>query len=112
MPIGKNAIKRVTTSSSGAKEQAPAVESNEAIKEPSEVVKEQSAPAKKKSSTTKKKTATQAAPKAPSAPKKSMESEPELSPINTAKAVIKSSEPQRQGNGYVNIGGILPIYLL
>ena len=44
------------------------------------------------------------------APKKSMESEPMLSPVKTAETVTESIK--REGEGYTNLGGTLPVYLL
>ena len=43
-------------------------------------------------------------------PKKSMETEPELAPLSTLEKVSKASE--RDGDGYTNLGGTLPYYLL
>ena len=47
---------------------------------------------------------------APSEPMKSMESEPELAPVRTLEKVTEKSE--RCGEGYTNLGGNLPYYLL
>ncbi len=54
------------------------------------------------------------APTKKAAPKKSMEKEPTLSPVNTAKTVAfkKEEKGARTGDGYVNLGGELPYYLL
>ena len=54
------------------------------------------------------------APAKKPAPKKSMESEPTFSPVNTAVAVVgeKTDAGTRCGEGYVNLGGKLPYYLL
>ena len=41
------------------------------------------------------------------APKKSYESEPELAPVKTLEKVT-----EREGEGYTNLGGSLPVYLL
>ena len=114
MPIGKNAIKRVSNSgysnvqtsapdmenSTVAKaEEAPKVEAPK-VEEP---VKAVEAPAKEAP----KKTA-----KAP-APKKSMEREPELSPVATLKKATKKAKPtQNRVCSYFAIGEELPIYLL
>ena len=125
MPIGKNSLKRVT----GAKVEAPKEEKSTVA-----VVESPEAEAKKdtKKAPLKKTTAPKAEPKkeavkaepkketakkAPakkSAPKKSMEREPDLSPVKTAEKVIAkpATESKRQGDGYVNLGGDLPDYLL
>ena len=49
-----------------------------------------------------------------SAPKKSMETEPDFSPVKTLEKVTEkqADAPTRQGDCYVNIGGELPYYLL
>ena len=43
-------------------------------------------------------------------PKKSMETEPELAPVRTLEKVTDKNE--RNGEGYINLGGSLPYYLL
>ena len=43
-------------------------------------------------------------------PKKSMETEPELAPVKTLEKVAPENE--RSGEGYTNLGGALPYYLL
>lgn len=95
MPIGKNAIKRVT----GTKAEAP--------KEENIVVAEVKAEPKKKDAPKK------ATPKK-TTPKKSMETEPSLSPVKTAEKVTKKPDEAnaREGEGYTNIGTDLPFYLL
>jgi hypothetical protein len=52
--------------------------------------------------------------KAPATPKKSMETEPDLAPVKTlGKVTEKPAEAQvRAGEGYINLGGTLPYYLL
>ena len=95
MPIGKNALKRVT--GTPAKVEEP--------KEEKTTVAEVKAEPKKKAAPKK------ATPKK-TAPKKSMETEPTFSPVKTAEKVTGKSDATRNGNGYVNIGGELPIYLL
>ena len=137
MPIGKNAIKRVTGNGySKVNTSAPDMENSEVVKEKSEVVIEKVTPpspapvkaAPKATKRTVKKAAPasekaekkatsapkKAAEKASSTPKKSMEAEPDFSPVKTAeKITAKQPEaPKRQGNGYVNLGGELPYYLL
>ena len=136
MPIGKNAIKRISNNGySAVNSSAPDMENSEIIaKEP---VKEEKKPQPKKT-TAKKPTAPKSAPKAqpkaepkaqakpepkkatePKAqakpePKKSMEKEPELSPVKVAKKVVKkpASAKKTETNGCVHIGEELPIYLL
>lgn len=125
MPIGKNAIKRVTNNGySNVKTTAPDMENS--------IVTEAKKPVEKKKSTVAEKSKTAAAQEAPKAaanktsatkaekkvcatrtspaPQKSMETEPELAPAKTLEKVVKST--QREGNGYVNLGGKLPYYLL
>ena len=95
MPIGKNALKRVTGT--------PA-----RVEEPKE---EKTAVAEAKAEPKKKAAPKKATPKK-TAPKKSMETEPTFSPVKTAEKVVAKADTTRNGNGYVNIGGELPIYLL
>ena len=105
MPIGKNAIKRVTKNGySNVKTEAPDME-NSVIATPQEPV----IPTKKAEPSKPKKTCTKK-----TAPKKSLEKEPVLSPVNTAKRVTKKSTKNEESreNGFVNIGKELPIYLL
>ena len=117
MPIGKNAIKRISNNGySNVQTTAPDME-NSVVEEKIEVKKE--APKKKEASTTKAKQKTEApkkalTKKAPTAPKKSMETEPDFSPVKTAEVVTKKADKskERQGDGYVNLGGELPYYLL
>jgi hypothetical protein len=138
MPIGKNAIKRVANNGySSVKSTAPDME-NSVINEEkaeapkSEAAEKKTAPANKtspKAGSAKEKAASKAeAPKAAAskaeapkkapakkaAPKKSMEKEPTLSPVNTAKTVAfkKEEKGARTGDGYINLGGELPYYLL
>ena len=133
MPIGKNAIKRVTNNGySNVKASAPDMENSVVVSDKSELVKEKLTPptaapikatqpkaarkvqpkaeAQAKPKATKKASAGKSAP----TPKKSMETEPELSPVKTAEKVIKKAAqaPKRQGEGYINLGGELPDYLL
>ena len=120
MPIGKNAIKRVTNNGySSVKSEAPDMENSVSVEkapEKKEVAKPApKAQAKSAPKTTPKSTAktTKATPKAApkkaapkSAPQKSLEKEPTLAPVNTAKKVVgKECE-------YYGVGEDLPIYLL
>lgn len=111
MPIGKNAIKRVTNSGySNVQTTAPDMEN-------STIEKSTKSSATPKKTTIKAKAepkATKTTKKATPTPKKSMEKEPDLSPVKTAEKVIKKSAKAqtRQGSCYINIGGELPIYLL
>ena len=108
MPIGKNAIKRVSNNGySKVQTEAPDME-NSVVAEEKAIV-EQKKPAPKKATA---KSAPKTQPKA--TPKKSLEKEPDLSPVNTAKKVTKKSEnkKERQGEGYINLGGELPVHLL
>lgn len=142
MPIGKNAIKRVSNNGySKVKTTAPDMENSVSVEEIAEapidvevvfnaeekleiqkaesrVKASNKAPAKSKSSEPKK----EAAPKKVArtenkkevAPKKSLEKEPDLSPVKTAEKVIEkpAEKNERQGDGYVNLGGKMPIHLL
>ena len=124
MPIGKNAIKRVNNNGySNVQTSAPDME-NSVIAE----VEEKKETAKKSTSSVAPKTQKKTTPKAPTAqkaastskktsspkteltPKKSMETEPDLNPVKTAEKVVSNNE--REGDGYVNLGGKLPYYLL
>lgn len=111
MPIGKNAIKRVT----GTKAEAPKEEKSivaEVRAEPKKVEPKKTEPKKAapKKAETKKAETKKAAP----TPKKSMETEPAFAPVNTLEKVVAKKEEKgtRQGEGYVNLGGELPYYLL
>ena len=125
MPIGKNSLKRVT----GAKVDAPKEEKSTVavVESPKAEVKKDTKKAPLKKTTApkaepkkeavkvepKKETAKKA-PAKKAAPKKSMEREPDLSPVKTAEKVMAkpATESKRQGEGYVNLGGDLPDYLL
>ena len=132
MPIGKNAIKRISNNGySNVTTSAPDME-NSVVNEEKEISPKKQDSAKKtapvskispkvgakktpsaKSSTKAptKKAAPKKAPKSTPAPKKSMEVEPTLSPVNTAKKVTGKTE-NKQDNGCIHIGGELPVYLL
>jgi hypothetical protein len=115
MPIGKNAIKRVSNSGySNVKTSAPDMENSEIAKEKTTAVSAKKQTVTKKADTSLKKPTVQAkkpTQKKASAPKKSLETEPSLNPVNVAKTVV--SEPVRRGDGYINLGGgDLPYYLL
>ena len=108
MPIGKNSIKRVSNNGySKVQTDAPDMEN-------SEIIAEKKPAAKKTTKVQAEKTAPKKAPVKKAAPKKSMEAEPDLSPVKTAERIIeKSAEAkERQGDGYINLGGELPYYLL
>ena len=119
MPIGKNAIKRVTSIKSEAPEIKEAPKSKE-IK--AEKPAPKAAPKKAASKSAPKTTAKSAPKPAPAkkptpkkaAPKKSMESEPSFSPVIVAQKVTenKATKKAREGEGYINLGGELPYYLL
>lgn len=124
MPIGKNAIKRVTNNGySSVKSEAPDMENSAPVVE-NKVAEKKEAPKKSAPKTTAKvatKTAPKTSAKAPAkaapktapkkaqakpAPKKSMETEPTLAPVNTAAKVVgRECE-------YFGVGEDLPIYLL
>lgn len=127
MPIGKNAIKRVSNNGySNVKAAAPDMENSVVVEEKDTALEKKQAAAKKASTTKaepkpkaepRAKVESKAEPKAKApkkatpSPKKSMETEPKLSPVKTAQKVV-GNKPQRQGDGYVNLGGELPYYLL
>ena len=103
MPIGKNAIKRVTNNGySNVNASAPDMENSVVVEEKKTTVK--------KTATVKESSKKPSAKKATSAPKKSMETEPELSPVKTLEKVVESEN--REEDGYVNLGRELPYYLL
>ena len=96
MPVGKNSIKRVTNNGySKVATKAPDMENSTVIANPSPEVIEVMIPSSEKIAP--KKPASKPAAKKPAAKK----AEPKLE---------KSSE--RNGEGYINLGGDLPIYLL
>ena len=96
MPVGKNSIKRVTNNGySKVATKAPDMENSTVIANPSPEVIEVMIPSSEKIAP--KKPASKPAAKKPAAKK----AEPKLE---------KSSE--RNGEGYINLGGELPIYLL
>ena len=103
MPIGKNAIKRVSTGTS-AQVNAQAVEVVVTEPKAEETVVPKAAP----------KTAPKKAAPKKSAPKKSMEKEPDLSPVKTAEKVVKKkiSATEPQGIAHFYLGDELPYYLL
>ena len=133
MPIGKNAIKRISNNGySNVTTSAPDME-NSVVNEEKEISPKKQDSAKKTAPVSKtapkagtkkapsakstapkptvKKATTKSAPKSTPAPKKSMEVEPTLSPVNTAKKVTGKTE-NKQDNGCIHIGGELPIHLL
>ena len=92
MPVGKNSIKRVTNNGySKVASKAPDMENSTVIANPSPEVVEIMIPSSEK-----------IAPKKPAAKKPAAK--------KTAPKVENSSE--RNGEGYINLGGELPIYLL
>lgn len=118
MAIGKNAIKRVSNNGySNVKASAPDME-NSVVAEPKTEVAEQKPAPKKTTPKTAPKPQAKATPKKPTekkaqAPKKSLENEPELSPVKTAEKVVKKpSKAKNTSKSFFNIGDELPIYLL
>lgn len=92
MPVGKNSIKRVTNNGySKVASKAPDMENSTVIANPSPEVVEIMIPSSEK-----------IAPKKPAAKKPTAK--------KTAPKAENSSE--RNGEGYINLGGELPIYLL
>ncbi len=123
MPIGKNAIKRaakggysnITASAPDMENSVITVEEGVTDTKKKTAVKKASDSAKAVSKAqAKARSPKKAVEKASSTPKKSMEVEPELSPVKTAERVTKkiAKSSKRQGDGYVNLGGELPYYLL
>ena len=119
MPIGKNALKRVSSSHTSA--QAPIKESAIATEEKVKAITEtltppavEEAPVVEVAPVKEKKTATKKAAPKKTAPKKSMEKEPDLSPVKTAEKVIKKSEAKakKQEFEHFSLGDDLPYYLL
>lgn len=92
MPVGKNSIKRVTNNGySKVASKAPDMENSTVIANPSPEVVDIMIPSSEK-----------IAPKKPAAKKPAAK--------KTAPKAENSSE--RNGEGYINLGGELPIYLL
>ena len=114
MPIGKNAIKRISNNGySNVKTEAPDMENSEVRVDKAPIAKKK--PQTKKASAAKsepkpqaKKPAAKSAPKK-TAPKKSMESEPSLAPVKTLEKLVEKKEDSKS---YFNIGDKLPVYLL
>lgn len=91
MPIGKNSIKRVTNNGySKVATKAPDMENSTVIANPSPEVIEVMIPSSE-----------DIAPKKPAAKKPAAK-----------KAAPKTETNERNGEGYINLGGELPIYLL
>ncbi len=107
MPIGKNSIKRVQNNGySNVKTDAPDMENSTVLKaEPTKVTPGAEKPAKP--------TVQKAAPKKKAEPtsKKAAKPAPRTAAKKTEKPEPKP-KPEREGSGYVNLGGELPIYLL
>ena len=107
MPIGKNAIKRISNNGySNVQTNAPDMENSEVVSAKIEAAEEKKI--------TPKKAAPKKTPAKKPAPKKSMEKEPDFSPVKTAEKIIEkpAKTKERQGDGYINLGGELPYYLL
>ena len=96
MPIGKNSIKRVTNNGySKVATKAPDMENSTVIANPAPEVIEVMIPSSE-----------DIAPKKPAAKK------PAAKKPAAKKAAPKSETNERNGEGYINLGGELPIYLL
>ena len=130
MPIGKNSLKRVSGGAS-VKAEAPKEEKKVAVAEKAEEAKAAPKKTAAKKATPKaevkppvkkaepkkapvKKAESKKAPAKKTEPQKSLEKEPSFSPVKTAEKVVakKAEEVKAQGDGYVNLGAELPIYLL
>ena len=97
MPIGKNSIKRVTNNGySKVATKAPDMENSTVIANPSPEVIEVMIPSSEN-----------IAPKKPAAKKPAATKKPA-----TKKAAPKTETNEHSGEGYINLGGELPIYLL
>ena len=99
MPVGKNSIKRVTNNGySKVATKAPDMENSTVIANPAPEVVEMMIPSSEKI-----------------APKKTTAKKPSAA---TKKPAAKKTAPkaensgERNGEGYINLGGELPIYLL
>ena len=121
MPIGKNAIKRITNDGySKVQTTAPDMENSNVVENVAEEKKPSAKkqPAKRttqvKSTTKKTPEAKTTAPKKTATPKKIMENEPDLAPVKTAEKVIKAPKrtAKKQEQSFINIGKELPIHLL
>ena len=97
MPVGKNSIKRVTNNGySKVATKAPDMENSTVIANPSPEVIEVMIPSSEN-----------IAPKKPAAKKPAATKKPAAK-----KAAPKTETNERNGEGYINLGGELPIYLL
>jgi len=116
MPIGKNAIKRVSNNGySSVKTTAPDMENSVVAEEKATVTEKLTPPTASPKAKIQSKLKDTKKPRAKQTiPKKSMETEPDFSPVKTAEKVTKKNTKSeaRQGEGYVNLGGELPYYLL
>ena len=102
MPIGKNSIKRVTNNGySKVATKAPDMENSTVIANPSPEVIEVMIPSTEKIAP--KKTETKPAAKKTAATKK---------PVAKKETPKPEKAGERSGDGYVNLGGDLPAYLL
>lgn len=120
MPIGKNALKRVSNSGySNVQTKAPDMENSEVVEKKAEekvskvapVAEKKTAPKEEaKKAPAKKATATKTVAKAPT-PKKSMEKELDFAPVKTAEKII-SAPLKADEFGHICIGEDLPYYLL
>lgn len=98
MPVGKNSIKRVTNNGySKVASKAPDMENSTVIANPSPEVVEIMIPSSEKT-----------------APKKAVAKKPATAkkPVEKKKAPKAEEASVRSTEGYVNLGGELPIYLL
>ena len=110
MPIGKNAIKRVSTVNASTEVNAKAVEA--VVAEPK--AEEVALPAVEVAPVEEKKPAPKKTTVRKTAPKKSMETEPDLSPVKTAEKATKkcAKAPKNEGISHFYLGDELPYYLL
>ena len=108
MPIGKNAIKRVSNNGySNVQTSAPDMENSTTVNEKVETPKVEKVVTNEVNEKTKKTTEKK------STPQKSMETEPDLSPVNTVKKVTKKTKAtSKRDHDFFAIGEELPSYLL
>lgn len=114
MPIGKNSIKRVQNNGySSLKSTAPDMENSTVAAEPEKAVK--STPVSKKSAQTaskRSKTAAHSAKKATTQTEKKAKKKPAAKGAPKAEPAAAAAQPVREGDGYINLGGDMPYYLL
>ena len=109
MPVGKNSIKRVANNGY-ARIESKAPDMENSVVAPAETKtaeKAEAKPAAKKTTAAKKQTTEKKKPAA-----KKTETKPAEAKVTEAKITEEMPSEKREGAGYTNLGGNLPVYLL